>query len=94
MVSNRVAERILNSSAERFCVLPALIVPMLSLPGSARRRVSSAAMSRSGELAATTTAIGKTPIVTIGAKSVDGLKGSVRNRLALIAVPLLATSSV
>jgi hypothetical protein len=53
-------------------VLPTLMVPMFTAPGSRRIRSSRSPTLRTGELGATTSAMAKAPRVTIGAKSRSG----------------------
>lgn len=63
---------ILNSSAARCCVLPALIVPMFTAPGSRRMRANRSPTVRSGESGGTSRAMAKAPSVTTGVKSRSG----------------------
>ena len=60
---------ILNSSAARCWVLPTLMVPRFTAPGSRRMRASRSPAVRSGEAGGTISAIAKAPSVTTGAKA-------------------------
>jgi len=62
----------LKSSAARFCVLPILIVPILSLPGLALASAMSSPTEPIFEFESTTITRSKNPTVETGAKSFTG----------------------
>ena len=86
--------RALNSSADRCCVLPTAMVPIVSLPGFALASSSSSRTLLKREPSATNSARSNTPSRPTGAKSFCRSKGSFLNRLALTALALLISSSV
>ena len=90
--SRPVIER--NISADRFCVLPTLIVPMLSLPGFAFPYAISAFIESIFASALATTATSKVPSSETGWKAASVSYGSERNSDAETALPLDSSRSV
>ena len=83
-----------SSSADRFWLLPILIVPTLRLPGSLRAAAITSATERSGDCALVTRTKSKKATLETGAKSVTGSNGSFLNSGTLMAVPLVSSASV
>ena len=84
----------LRSSADRFCVLPGLIVPTLNRPGLARAAARTSVIVRRGESALVRINRSKNATVEIGAKSATGSNGMVLSSELLIAIPLESTNRV
>jgi hypothetical protein len=93
-ISASIAALLLNNSAARFCVLPSAMVPIVSVPGCLRASARTPASDVWRDLLSASTTRSKKPSVLTGAKSLLTSKGSLRNRLALTALPLLISSSV
>ena len=83
-----------NSSAERFCVLPGLMVPKLSLPGFDRAAASRSPSVWYFDSGPVTMTMSKYATSDTGAKSFTGSNGRLLNSDFEIAVPLVRTSSV
>src|SRR5215471_15668652 len=84
----------LNNSAARFCVLPGLIVPMLSVLGFAFEYAIRSLTEAILEAESTTTTRSKKPTVDTGAKSFSVSYGRDLNSDTLTALPLVRNSSV
>lgn len=85
---------VLNNSADRFCVLPILMVPTFRAPGLFWAAAIKSVSVLNSELAPVANTKSKNPRLEIGSKSRKGSKGSFLNRETLTAVPLDSSASV
>ena len=85
---------VLNNSADRFCVLPILMVPTFSAPGLALAAAMKSASVLKSDEAPVQKMKSKNPRLETGAKSLVGSNGSFSNSETLIAVPLVSITSV
>jgi len=72
MMVKSMPAAVLNSSAERFCVLPILMVPTLSVPGFAFAAAMKSASVLNGDSALVANTKSKVPRLETGAKSFSG----------------------
>ena len=94
MMVKSIPAAVLNSSADRFWVLPILMVPTFSAPGLAFAAAMKSPSVLNSEVALVENTKSKKPRLETGSKSFSGSNGSFLNNETLTAVPLDSNASV